>query len=315
MLREFAGYMFNKAHSAAYAVEAFEGAFLKMRYPVEFLAAVLTGRRGFYSPIVYVLAALRLGARFRGPCVEQSDGEKFLVAGETIRLPLDQIKGLSEEVVKKIVAGRPFADVGDFYRRVQPGQAEWLSLLKTGALDVWGEARGRMFWRLSRMSLRGGPQVDPLFTAEEPDFGGGANVKWEAELLGFPVTVHPLDYYAPGMEWERYVSARELREKPEQYFGKRVTVAGMIVADRIHPTGRGPMKFVTLADRTGFVEVSLFADAYQQYGHLPTRPGVVVEALAEPFDNRRGVQLNGQRGGVSGGADKRRVAAGAGRSV
>ncbi len=54
----------------------------------------------------------------------------------------------------------------------------------------------------------------------------------------------------------------------------------MIVADRIHPTSRGPMKFVTLADRTGFSEVSLFAEAYQQYGHMTTRPVVVVEGVA-----------------------------------
>ena len=299
MLREFAGYMFNKAHSAAYAVEAYEGAFLKMRHPVEFLAAVLTCRRGFYAQIVYVLEALRNGAHFLTPCVSASDAEKFLVAGQSIRLPLNQVKGLSETVVARIVAGRPYRDVADFYRRAQPSQSEWLSLLKVGAFDAMGETRGRMFWRLSRMSVRGGQANDPLFVSEEPDFGGsGVNVRWEAELLGFPVTVHPLDYYAPGMDWGSYVTAKELRETPRKYFGKTVEVAGMIVADRIHPTSRGPMKFVTLADPSGFSEVSLFAEAYQQYGHMTTRPVVVVQGVAEPFDNARGVQLNGQRVGV-----------------
>jgi len=199
-------------------------------------------------------------------------------------------------VVGRIVAGQPYQDAGDFFRRVKPGQSEWLSLLKVGALDGLGEGRGRIFWRLSRMSLRGGSQADPLFSAEEPEFGGdGVNLRWEAELLGFPVTAHPLDCYAPGLDWSRYTSARELREQPEKYFGQTVRVAGMIVADRIHPTSKGPMKFVTLADRTGFIELSLFATAYQQYGHLTTRPVITVEALAEPFDNRRGVHLNGQR--------------------
>lgn len=299
MLREFAGYMFNKAHSAAYAVEAFEGAWLKMRHPVEFLAAVLTCRRGFYAQIVYVLEALRNGARFVAPCLNASDAEKFLVSGDTIRLPLNQVKGLSEAFVARLAAGRPYRDAGDFYRRAQPSQSEWLSLLKVGALDALGETRGRLFWRLSRMSVRGGQGADALFVSEEPDFGGsGMNVRWEAELLGFPVTVHPLDYYAPEMDWERYVTARELREKPGRYFGKTLQVAGMIVADRIHPTSRGPMKFVTLADRTGFIEVSLFAEAYREYGHMTTRPVVVVEAVGEAFDNARGVQLNGQRVGV-----------------
>ncbi|MGC4049065.1 MAG: hypothetical protein QM757_06070 [Paludibaculum sp.] len=67
-LHDFAGYMFNKAHSAAYAVEAFTGAWLKTRYPVEFLAAVLeSSRRGFYSPLLYVMEALRNGAKFLLP--------------------------------------------------------------------------------------------------------------------------------------------------------------------------------------------------------------------------------------------------------
>jgi DNA-directed DNA polymerase III PolC len=310
MLREFAGYMFNKAHSAAYAVEAYEGAFLKMRYPVEFLASVLTCRRGFYSPMVYVLEALRNGAKFVGPSVNASDAEKFLVAGDTIRLPLNQVKGISEDTIQRIAAGRPFADVGDFYRRAQPKQSEWLSLLKVGALDGWNEGRGRLFWRLSRLSARGATPGETLFTPEDPDFSGnGVNLAWEAELLGFPVSAHPLDYFAPGLDWTRYVSAKSLREQPQRYFGKTLQVAGMIVAERIHPTPRGPMKFLTIADPTGFLELSLFAEAYAAYGHLTARPVVIVTATGEPYDNLRGVQLNGVRVNAVEAARQERAAA------
>jgi DNA polymerase-3 subunit alpha len=80
VLHEFAGYMFNKAHSAAYAVEAFSGAWLKARYPAEFLAAVMTSRRGFYSPMLYVMEALRPGARFRLSDLHASDPRRFLVS-------------------------------------------------------------------------------------------------------------------------------------------------------------------------------------------------------------------------------------------
>jgi DNA polymerase III alpha subunit len=73
---------------------------------------------------------------------------------------------------------------------------------------------------------------------------------------------------------------------------QRVEVCGLIVAERIHPTDRGAMKFLTLADRTGFMEVSLFADVYRRFGHLTTNPVVAVTAVAEPFDNRKGVLLN-----------------------
>ena len=64
------------------------------------------------------------------------------------------------------------------------------------------------------------------------------------------------------------------------------------MAERVHSTDRGAMKFLTLADHTGFVEVCLFADAYRRFGHLTTNPVVAVTALAEPFDNRKGVALN-----------------------
>lgn len=299
MLREFAGYMFNKAHSAAYAVEAFQGAWLKTRYPVEFLAAVLSSRRGFYRPVLYVLEALRNGARFLPPCVNASDARRFLVQGTTVRLPLDQVRGLTQAVLDRIAGQRPFADLGEFYRRTRPSRAEWLNLLKAGALDLFGEARGRLFWRLQRLEAaeqrgRGAPGIDselPDTLAATPE----ARARWEAEVLGFPVSMHPLEASAPGADWRRYLSAERLGREQQRWYGRKVRVCGLIVADRHHTTPQGPMKFLTLADWTGFVEVSLFARAYQDYGHLTVHPVVAVEAEVDPFDNRRGFALNASR--------------------
>jgi DNA polymerase III alpha subunit len=93
------------------------------------------------------------------------------------------------------------------------------------------------------------------------------------------------------VDWSRYVPAAEVN----RYMDKEIEVCGLIVADRIHSTDRGTMKFLTLADHTGFIEVSLFADAYQRFGHLTTRPVVAVRAIADPFDNRKGVALNAKR--------------------
>ncbi len=293
MLREFAGYMFNKAHSAAYAVEAFQGAYLKMRYPAEFLASVLTNRRGFYAPMVYVLEALRNGARFAVPDVHASDAVRFTVREGVIRLPLNQVKGLSADLVTRIAATRPFGDVGDFFRRARPQHADWLALLKVGALDTFGEPRGRLFWRLSRLQAN---RRDGLFTPEEVELGESAHpARWEAELLGFPVSVHPVDFYAPGLDRGRFTTARDLLEHPQRYFEQTVEIAGLIVADRMHTTERGPMKFVTVADRTGFAEVSLFPETYQAYGHATVHAAVRIVAKAEPFDNRKGVQLLAER--------------------
>ncbi|MBI5087036.1 MAG: DNA polymerase III subunit alpha [Acidobacteria bacterium] len=298
LLRDFAGYMFNKAHSAAYAVEAFAGAWLKCRYPVEFLAAVLTSRRGFYSPMLYVLEALRNGARFLPPDVHLSDPKRFLVRQESIRLPLDQVRGLTAQSLDRLVRQRPFHDVGDFFRKVMPGRTEWLNLLKAGALDVFGEPRGRIFWRLQRLEVSSTPGKPVLIEPELPesfDASPQSQARWEHEVLGFPVSVHPLDYFGPAMAWDRFHSSAHLQKEQRRLYGKQVRVAGLVVADRHHPTSRGTMKFLTLADKTGFMEVSLFADVYRNYGHLTVQPVVAVEAIVDAFDNRKGFALNGER--------------------
>ena len=304
MVREFAGYMFNKAHSAAYAVEAFAGAWLKTRYPAEFLAAVLTSRRGFYSPLLYVLEALRQGARFRLPDLHESDPRRFLVEENTILLPLDQVKGLTQNSLDRITAERPFPDIGDFFRHVKPSRAEWLALLKAGAFDVFGEPRGRLFWRLQRLetavqpgkSFRGADAalIEPELPASF-DPAPELQARWEHEVLGFPVSVHPLEYFAPGRDWRRYLSAADLTRRQQSLYGKQVRVCGLVVADRHHPTGDGTMKFLTLADWTGFLEVSLFARVYREYGHKTVHPVLGIEATVDPFDNRKGFALNGQR--------------------
>ena len=369
VLHEFAGYMFNKAHSAAYAVEAYTGAWLKARYPAEFLAAVLTSRRGFYSPILYVLEALRQGARFRLPDLHASDPKRFLVTvpensaqtdvahasacsagihagigrtstgmstqhakacatesgsqlrseagtlperSDTILLPLDQIRGLTQSTLDRIVEQRPFHDIGDFFRKIRPSRAEWLSLLKAGAFDVFGEPRGRLFWRLQRLESaddgrlaakgqgagQGAGQGTSLIEPELPEsFEAGPmeQARWEHEVLGFPVSVHPLEYFAPGLDWRRYRSAADLALHQKALYGKQVRVAGLVVADRHHPTADGTMKFLTLADWTGFIEVSLFARVYREYGHKTVHPVLGIEATVDPFDNRKGFALNGQR--------------------
>jgi DNA-directed DNA polymerase III PolC len=294
-LREFAGYMFNKAHSAAYAVEAYQGAWIKAHYPVEFLASVLSNRRGFYAPIVYVLETLRCGGRFVAPDVQVSDPHKFLVEGETVRLPLDQVKGLNAGLVERIAEERPFRDAGDYFRRARPQHADWLALLKVGALDSLGEPRGRMFWRLCRLEASAGKGAGLLEPEMPETVEAGVKPEWEYELLGFPVSCHPLDYFAAGVDWRRFQAAGEMKSNAVRYFGTQVDVCGLIVADRIHPTERGAMKFVTLADYTGFHEVCLFPETYRDYGHVTVQPVVAVRAKVEPLDNRRGFTLVAER--------------------
>ena len=157
----FQGYAFCRAHSTAYAVEAYQGAYVKHYHPAEFLAAVLTNGKGFYSPLVYTLECRRLGIGFLLPSVNIS-GDAFQVEtpsaphgtpppplGKTIRVPLRCIKDLSEAMLARWraeLAQRPFTDVRDFCERVQPEGPEALNLIRCGAFDGFGPSRTEDFW-------------------------------------------------------------------------------------------------------------------------------------------------------------------------
>jgi len=295
----FNGYAFCKAHSAAYAVEAYESARLKLNHPAEFMAAVLSNGKGFYRPIVYALECHRLGMSFLPPSV-QRPGPSFGVEGERIRAPVTRTSGLSARTVERLLARRadgPFLSAADFQRRVQPTPAEVQLLLQVGALDDLGPRRTALFWQFEHLRLRdgggsslftsdGGPDYAPAVHLSEP--ARLDRLRAEMELLDFPVSGHPLDLY-PDVAWETYCPVRDL----PAHAGEQVTCCGLVVEDRITQQMTGePMKFMTLADYTGMVETELFAATYRRHGLTTIRyPVLEVTGTVESFDNQRGFTL------------------------
>ncbi len=387
LLEGFAGFMFNKAHSAEYAVEAFQGAWLKLRWPAHYIAAILSNYRGFYagSPtlpqILYVMEARRLGIGFLPPCVNRStrrfhverQNEKcriknleagaaeadvqgcldlpapraasFSILNSTsstsrrlaIRIPVSHIAGLSQSFLDRHLAARadgPFASLEDFVQRCRPGDTEAQSLLDAGAFDCFSGSRPAMFWQL-RKSLSQCPVAPPSRRrAHRRDAGATGSARWcenpfphpppqesllvssqgneagqddssppvaltepdawqiarrEMDLLGFPITIDPLTFLGRDIDWSRYVPVAELNN----HHRRRVTVCGLMVADRLNPTQTGDlMKFITLADYTGFVEAVLFPHAYQRFGHLAVaHPILAGSGFVEPFENGNGFTL------------------------
>jgi DNA-directed DNA polymerase III PolC len=311
----FCGFMFNKAHSAEYAVEAFQGAWLKRRWPAHYIAAILSNYRGFYagSPtlpqILYVMEALRLGARFLPPCINRSR-EKFSIepgVNETcaIRVPISHINSLSRDFVERHLAERKkgaFNSAEEFVARCQPGEAEAIALLDCGALECFGIERPMLFWQLRRWVRRSSAKCSTLWDDTARDEATAPPIaltqptprqvaQREMDLLGFPISTDPLTHLGTDdegrqIDWSRYLPAGELRK----HFGRRVTLCGLMVADRINAATSGElMKFITLGDRSGFVEAVLFPDAYQQFGHLTAaNPILAASGVVEPFENRLG---------------------------
>ncbi|NDV61223.1 DNA polymerase III subunit alpha [Puniceicoccales bacterium CK1056] len=276
-LRDFSGFMFNKAHGAAYAVEAFQGCWLKLSYPVHFLSAVLNNQRGFYRPLVYVMEILRHKGRFRLPDV-QDPGNAYCVVDEWVQIPLWQIKGLGERFLDKWTRERkkgPFADWEDFARRIQPEPADAGLLARTGALRGFFKNRHEAFWKagqIRRQSHRGRavPAGDDLFTVV-PEVSTEALEEMsrrdraiaEVELLGYPVSMDPFEFWMEDLERNGTIPICEL----ENYVGREMEIAGIQVCHRLHRTLKGElMKFVSLADESGIAETVLFPDVYREFG-------------------------------------------------
>jgi DNA-directed DNA polymerase III PolC len=160
----FRGYAFCKAHSTAYGVEAYQSAWIKLHYPAEFMAAVLTNGKGFYDPLVYILECHRLGIPLLPPSVNEP-GPQFTVslgapasrrqdAGASgvvrgIRVPVLRVKGLTNRTKEAILRERAhgeFSSLTDFFLRVQPLPEEMEALIRVGAFDIFGQSRTIQYW-------------------------------------------------------------------------------------------------------------------------------------------------------------------------
>ena len=273
------------------------------------MAGVLSNGKGFYQPLVYILECHRLGIGLLQPSVNQP-GPKFEVCQKSIRVPLTRVKVLSERTRSSLLRERehePFTSIQDFFRRVVPSGEEMESMIRVGGFDEFGETRTRQFWQAQVLANSYGdarqpgqgwllppPGMDrlPQVPLREPTLQ--EQLQWETELLGFPVSGHPLELYAD-VAWDTYCPVNRLGDHPCE----QVVTCGLIIEQRTHHQVTGePMKFLTLADWTGMVETELFAPTYRSYGQATVRyPVLEVTATVEPFENGKGFSLRVHRAG------------------
>ncbi|HVV02179.1 MAG TPA: DNA polymerase III subunit alpha, partial [Verrucomicrobiae bacterium] len=308
----FQGYAFCKAHSTAYGVEAYQSAWLKRYYPAEFMAAVLTNGKGFYHPLVYVLECHRLGIPLCAPSVNDP-GPHFKVTRSgasgnvAIRVPALNVKGLSQRTKDSILrehARGLFASPRDFFLRVRPLNEEMEALIQAGAFDEFGGARTAQFWEFKASAQTGGDarqgwllppaSLDNLPSVPLAEPSRLQCLRWEEDLLGYPVSGHPLELF-PDIDWESYCPINQLG----RHAGKKIVTCGLVIEQRLfHQVTGEPMKFLTIADWTGVIETELFARAYKSYGLNTIRYRVLeIAATVEPFENGRGYTLRVLRAG------------------
>ncbi|MDT8880005.1 DNA polymerase III subunit alpha [Halomonas saccharevitans] len=323
LVEKFAGYGFNKSHSAAYALVSYQTAWLKAHYPGPFMAAVMSTEMDNLDKVVPLIEECRhLGLTVTPPDVNVG-GYKFTVDEQArVVYGLGAIRGVGEGPVGAIVeareAGGPFADLFDFCRRVDPkrmNKRTLEALIRSGALDTLGPSRAVLTAALED-ALKAAAQnqtnqnlgmVDMFgeaFAAPEEEqqdaYGDYRQVReWtdkerlagEKDTLGLYLTGHPIDEYE--QELARFVSTRIGDLKPSR---EPQRVAGLVVGVRTMKSKRGDtMAFITLDDRTGRIEASLFGELFDQLrGRLEADQVMIVEGEVSSDDYSGGLRLRGK---------------------
>ncbi|SFR40862.1 DNA polymerase III, alpha subunit [Marinobacter daqiaonensis] len=302
LVEKFAGYGFNKSHSAAYALVSYQTLWLKAHYPAEFMAAVLTADMQNTDKVVTLVEECRaMGLDLVLPDVSTSE-YTFTVNDEgQIVYGLGAIKGLGEGPIQSIVEGRRegggYKDLFDFCCRVElkkVNKRALEALIRSGAVDKLGPGRAQMMASIEKAIQQAGQQSrnesagmtdmfgDILGADEGTDpFADVAHVrewpekerlKGEKDTLGLYLTGHPFDEYEK--EVRRFVRSSIAELQPSR---SPQRIAGLIVAQRTMKTRTGStMCFVTLDDRSGRIEATLFSEAFNENRELLQSDQVIV---------------------------------------
>ena len=317
-MEEFAKYGFNKSHSAAYALVSYQTAWLKAHYPAGFMAAVLSADMHNTDKVVTLIDECNsMKLDIVPPGVNESS-YKFTVndAGQIV-YGLGAIKGLGEGPIEAILearrTGERFRDLFEFCRRIdlkKINRRSMEALVKAGALDELGPDRATLMASLEEATKAAEQHAanedagmgDLFGEIIETESSTGEWVKvrpWsdderlqgEKETLGLYLTGHPIDQYLE--ELSNFTSSRINDVKPGNNRDSRTVIAGLVIAMRVMRNKRGDrMCFMTLDDKSGRLEVSVFSDTYEEYKDLILKDAVlVVEGEVSHDDYSGGLKM------------------------
>jgi DNA polymerase-3 subunit alpha len=318
LMEKFAGYGFNKSHSAAYALLAYQTAYLKAHYPAAFMAAVLSADMDHTDKVVTLIKECAdMELEVLPPDINASRYE-FAADGERrIRYGLGAVRGVGAGAVEGLIAERsargPFTSLEDLCRRLdltRVNRRVLEALLRCGSLDALGANRATLMERLGPAMQLGDQSTRahaagqndlfgglgavertpaPQRAAELPEWSEAVRLTGERETLGLYLTGHPLRRFEASLP--RFVSHRIgdlVGERPVAGLepgrfsaGKPVTVAGLI--DEVKK--RGPRVILTLDDRTGRLEVMLFEETWQRHRDLIAKDALVLVEGMLRFDD------------------------------
>ncbi|MEJ2529813.1 MAG: DNA polymerase III subunit alpha, partial [Gammaproteobacteria bacterium] len=328
LMEKFAGYGFNKSHSAAYALVSYQTLWLKAHYPAAFMAAVLSADMDSTDKVVIMIDECRsIGLQVNPPHVNHSE-YKFTVTGDDVVIyGLGAIKGVGESAIESILEERKregaFQDLFEFCRRIDLRKANRRvleSLIRAGAMDELGPNRASLMAQLP-LALKMAEQhhatqkagQNDLFGMEQQGSSGvpdqqimpEASEEWdeqqrlqgEKETLGLYLTGHPINRYLDefsgiGITRLSQLSLDTAKSASSNAKGRRggvkVMVAGLVNSSSHRMTQRGRMGTIVLDDSTARIEVTLFSEIYEEYRELLAVDKILVVTGSLNYDEYRG---------------------------
>jgi len=293
LMEQFAGYGFNKSHSAAYALLAYQTAYLKTHYPVEFMAALLTSVSGSTDDVVkYINECREMGIPVEPPDINVSDAY-FTPHGEAIRFGLAAVKNVGHNAIESIVAGRKKDGAfRSFYQFCEKVDLHLLnkrvveSLIKSGAMDALGRraqlmavvdnamehaAKEQRDAALGQHGLFGVFQEDESNHAAEkplpntPDWDEHQRLGFEKEILGFFITGHPLEKYQDKLADFHALSTSDIAELKSSTGKDEILIGGILKGIRVAKSKKGDLYAQgQLEDMNGSVDILCFAEPYRR---------------------------------------------------
>lgn len=309
-LSSFALYGFPESHAISFALIAYASAWLKVRKPAAFYAALINNQpMGFYSVASLIQDGKRRGIRFLPPSVVHSDEKSRLDAEDTVRLGLKTVQGVRAKVVQGALEARrrgPFESLADFLRRTEFSAKERRALATAGALNGLAEHRREALWRVESMELdddlfRSAPATEDAELSPLEAMSHLERLRADYTTLGFTVGAHPMKLARPSLP-DAWPASSLKHGKP----GTRVQIAGSVSCRQRPGTAKG-FVFITLEDETGTANAIVRPQLFERerliinmepalviVGRLQNEQGVV-HVMAEEIERLPAVGMPEQR--------------------
>lgn len=302
LIEKFAGYGFNKSHSAAYAMITYQTAYLKTYYPTEFLSALLTYEADNTDKIAkYIEEAKSLGIEILPPNVNKSNAQ-FTPIDNKILFGLSAIKGVGSKAIESIIKNRPFKDLEDFILKVDTQKVNKKvleQLIKSGAMDDFGLSRKAMLSKVEEIldfkkrveeKKNAIKHENSLFASEEveidehlqvpnvAEFDTKTLLEYEFETLGFYVSAHPLDPYKDKIKNIKH----NLSSEVEEIINQEALFIGKIEQLKVKLSKKGnKFAIATLMDFHGKIDIMIFEKDLEKLNELNLDEPIAIKARIE----------------------------------